>query len=460
MDTGLSPVVGFEIGVSALGNQVDRRRVSRPKSFGGAAFGPAVMLLMGLAGTAPAAAATVYTAVIDAGSSGTRIFLYEVAPGPYPVIKEIASHKGIAGDDGIDDFLDRLGGAGKNLGPEAVGEAVIGPLLDAITPALKERGVKDGDVVVDLLATAGMRSTLKPIGSHDPSEVDAFYDGIRRFITAKGFAAGEVRTTDGSAEEGLWTWIDVNNRYRDAFRTDKAPVGVVEVGGSSMQISYPTIAAPDPAQNIYAVSINGRTFSVFDRTYIGLGQDDARKAMRQQTPPGDGGTRCFPTGLQVDQDSGDIIGGERVRIARPATFDTAQCLGSYSAILAERFAKLGDPAVGNSTSPFYGIAAVRYAFEEIGAAPQIPSKTGLSDAITAKCVPEGAVANFKIAKKYGQRACSSAAYIDALLYGPSGLFRDNPELFKSTVADQVMVDGKLAGSISWATGYLLQKYAR
>ncbi|HWJ73786.1 MAG TPA: hypothetical protein VNX29_11525 [Kaistia sp.] len=68
--------------------------------------------------------------------------------------------------------------------------------------------------------------------------------------------------------------------------------------------------------------------------------------------------------------------------------------------------------------------------------------------------------NFKVSKTFAQRACSTAAYIEALLYGPAGLFHENPELFKTTVADQVVVDGKVTGSISWATGYLLQKYAR
>ena len=422
----------------------------------------AALVSLGLpaAASANSTSAPVYTAVIDAGSSGTRIFLFEVQPGPYPLIKQIAAHKGIAGDDGIDDFLNHLGGTEKNLGPEAVGPAVIGPLLDAIAPTLAERGVRDGDVVVDLLATAGMRSVVTPIGSHSQSDVDAYYDGIRRFISSKGFAAGEVRTADGSAEEGLWTWIDVNDRYRDAFRTDKTPVGVVEVGGSSMQVSYPTAAAPDPAKNIYAVTINGKTFSVFDRTYIGLGQDDARKTMRLQNPPADGGARCFPTGMKPEQDSGDIIDGQLVRITGTATFDPAACQASYSAIVKDRLAALGDPGVDASTSPFYGIAAVRYAFEAIGARAQLPTAAGLGDAIKAKCVADNAVANFKLSKKFEQRACSSAAYIDALLYGEGGLFHAHPEAFRTTVADQIEVDGKIVGSISWTTGYLRQKYAR
>ncbi|WP_208948165.1 hypothetical protein [Segnochrobactrum spirostomi] len=402
----------------------------------------------------------VYTAIVDAGSSGTSIALYEVVPGPYPKITALASDEGDDAEDGIDDFVNRVGGPKRDLGPDAVGDAVFRRLLDALTPTLAARGIAKSDVVVDVLATAGMRGTLKPVGTHDQTEIDAFYAGIRAYIEKQGFKAGEARTIDGNSEEGLWSWIDLNDHYRRAFTGGEAPVGVVEVGGSSMQVSYPTTAAPDPAQNVYRVAINGSSYAVFNRTYIGLGQDDARKAMRLESPPADGGARCFPTGLEPAQDAGDLIKGELVRIAHTATFDAAACEASYSTIVEKRFAAVGAPAVNNSTGAFYGIASVRYAFEEIGVPPAKPSEGALSKAIEAKCVGAGAVANFKIAKKYAQRACANAAYVDALLYGRAGLFHETPERFVTTVADQHREGGRTTILVSWSRGYLLQKYAR
>lgn len=127
-----------------------------------AALALAGMRAVGAVGTAPcvADAAPIYTAVIDAGSNGTRISLYEVVPGRYPLIREIASHKGVAGDEGIDDVMNHVGGLAKTLGLDAMGEALIGPLLETVAPALKGRGVRDGDVVVDILATAAANSVL------------------------------------------------------------------------------------------------------------------------------------------------------------------------------------------------------------------------------------------------------------------------------------------------------------
>lgn len=397
--------------------------------------------------------------VIDAGSSSTKIYLYEVKPGSYPEVQQISSFKGVPGDEGVDNFLDRVGGLKRDTGPDGVGPALVAPLLEKVMPALKERHVKTGSVTVDFLATAGMRSALSPVGKHAPAEAEVLYGEIRKAIAAAGFKVGEVRTTDGSSEEGLWTWIDVNDRYRDAFRGSNTPVGIVEVGGSSMQVSFPTSATIDPAAGIYPVKINGKAFAVFDRTYLGLGSDDARRAMRALDPPADGGARCFPTGMNPEDDAGDVINGTSTRIKVFAKFDPSECAAAYAEVLGSHFAIAAPPDVEQSTSPFYGIAAVRYAFEEMGASPQLPTREGLSAAIEKNCSGPDAVKNFDMRKKFSQQACSSASYINALLYGPQGLFSEQSNLFKTTVADQVSIAPGVEGKISWTRGYLLQKYS-
>lgn len=409
---------------------------------------------------ASAAGAPLHHIVIDAGSSGSRIYLYEVVPGPYPEITQVMSFKGIPGDEGIDNFLDNGGGINRDMGPEAVRTAVIAPLLEKVAPALAERGLKKEDIAVDFLATAGMRSAIWPAGKHQPSKAEALYEEVRKAIAAEGFVAGEVRTTDGSAEEGVWTWIDLNDRYRDAFRSDKAPVGVVEVGGSSMQVGFPVSAAADPARNIYAVKINGRSFSVFDRTYLGLGQDDARKSMRMMDPPGDGGTRCFPAGMTAAEDAGDVIGSQTVKMTGPARYDAAACGQSYAAILKRHFETSGRPEVGQSTAPFYGFGAIRHAFEGMNATPQLPSRQGLEAAILANCAGPEAAKGFDMRDRFAQQNCSSATYALQLLYGPEGLFAAAPQMLKTTVAEQVNLEPEGDVKISWTRGYLLQKFSR
>lgn len=97
---------------------------------------------------------------------------------------------------------------------------------------------------------------------------------------------GSFKTINGNSEEGLWSWINLNDVYYNTFETQgrcgDAPIGDVEVGGSSMQIAIPvpnTSVANDD-NNIYQVNINGCAIKIYSKTILGLGGDDARKFMR------------------------------------------------------------------------------------------------------------------------------------------------------------------------------------
>ena len=404
-------------------------------------------------------ATPIYTAVVDAGSSGTRMFLYKVTPAAYPLVEKLTELEFDKQEDGINDFINSAGGPKLNLGPNDVGPWVIGPLLDGIKPKLAELGVRTSDVQVDLLATAGMRNELAPIGKHTQAEIDAFYAIIRSYIGTQGFSAGEVRTSDGNSEEGKWTWVNLNDRYYKVFTSNTSPVGVVEVGGASTQISYPTSAAPSDSANIYRVSINGKTFNVFNRTYLGLGQDDARKAMRLETPPNDGGVRCFPTDLAVASEAGDVIDGVAVKIASTAVFNYASCSASFDAVVNAKFAQLGNPGVGSSSGSFVGIDGAYYALQywNLDAAP---TRSDFSAKIQDQCA---SAKNFTdiATVKYVQRQCASASYINALLYGGSGLFSATPDKFARTLQSKAVdAAGSVDTVLTWTRGYLMLKYAQ
>lgn len=426
------------------------------------AFALGLFLSFGLspAATVEAAEKVVYTAVVDAGSSGTRLRLYKVKPGPYPAVKEIASFENDDAEDGIDDFINNVGGPCRCLGPDKVGETVFKPLLASAQTELAKHGVTPATVTVDVLATAGMRRVEKPIGTHTAKEVAAFYDGIRTYIAGRGFVAGAARTTDGSREEGVWSWVDLNDNYREAFTTKTKPVGIVEVGGSSMQVSYPTAKPVDAAKNVYAVTLNGKTFNVFSRTFLGLGQDDTRREMRVANPPANGGASCFPTGLTPEEDVGDFVDDKLVKISTTAKYNAAACSNTFAGILDRIFARDGNPRVERSTGVFYGVSAVRFTLEGIGVSPDAPTQKALNTAIREKCAPPGAVDNFDLANRYDVQLCASATYQKALLYGPSGLFHADPRRFVKAAANEIEVNGKKRTMVSWTRGYLLLKFSR
>ena len=251
----------------------------------------------------------IYTAVFDAGSSGTRVSLYEVIPGLKASITPIGNTKKYK-DSGINDFMSGNGtiavGTGKNelptlpancsgttgLGQSQVGPCVLQPLLDYVTTQLPT-GVNATDVKVELFATAGMRTEdIKNGGAFTTAQITNFYDNIMKLYVRStplsGGAVysnvGEFKTINGNSEEGVWSWINLNDVYYDTFATPRVcgsnQIGDFEVGGSSMQVAFPVNSTPTESGNVYNVNINGCSINVYSKTFLGLGGDDARKFMR------------------------------------------------------------------------------------------------------------------------------------------------------------------------------------
>jgi hypothetical protein len=254
--------------------------------------------------------APIYTAIFDAGSSGTRISLYAVTPG----LKATIEPKGIPGfeydDSGINDFMSGQGtikASGlpsqqlpsgctgtSNLGQRDVGPCVLQPLLDYVTTQLPV-GVSSSSVKIELFATAGMRTEdIKNGGAFTSAQITNFYDNIMKsYVKTTQLTdgvtysnVGDFKTINGNSEEGVWSWINLNDVFYDTFTTQgrcgNAPIGNFEVGGSSMQVVFPVTNArtPDDSANIYNVNINGCSMNVYSKTYLGLGGDDTRKFMR------------------------------------------------------------------------------------------------------------------------------------------------------------------------------------
>ena len=246
-----------------------------------------------------------YTAIFDAGSSGTRLSFYEVTPslpGGKASIRSVFTQN--YDDEGINDFMSGNGSidindltpkqlplgcpAESGLGQNDVGPCVLQPLLNYLTTRLPA-GLNKNDVKVELFATAGMRTEdQRNGGAFTSSQITVFYNTMKTYVsTDMGYSnVGEFKTINGNSEEGVWTWINLNDVYFNTFSTPGScgndPTGNFEVGGSSMQIAFPVSnsSTPNDSSNIYRVNLNGCSINVYSKTYLGLGGDDARKFMR------------------------------------------------------------------------------------------------------------------------------------------------------------------------------------
>lgn len=387
-------------------------------------------------------------AVIDAGSSGTRLFLYEVETGSYPIISPIAEieHSTTPGgkrEDGINNFV-------TPEFPEKQREVLnetIHPLLECIRPIIESHGVAVGDVKVDLFGTAGMRYAEKMYG---PQVIKGFYDIIKYGVDAAGFTHGQIRTCDGFTEEGVWTWINLNDLEQDVFRTDNDPVGVLEVGGSSAQITYPKYNESPKDFVTTHVSINNRTFPIICNTYLGLGQDDARKSMRANL--GNRANLCFPRGFKANIDIGDSLDGVGYfKLSNNGDYSFSECNEVYEEIIGDLDASNKLPNLSDSAIKFVATDAVYHAtkFWDAQRDPQQLTKLVLDFCHNLDSFP-GIETN-----EFVQAQAANATYIQALLYGKHGLFKTNPATLSHALSNKS--EGKTR--LTWTRGYLMQTYA-
>lgn len=386
------------------------------------------------------------TAVIDAGSSGTRLFLYRVEPGRFARVeklleKEFPVMASGAKEDGINNFVrpdDPAGQAG--VVPE-----IIDPLLEHAGRFLVDTATNPSAVEVNLLATAGMRYAER---LHGRPAVESLYESIRDGIHHHGFRVGEVRTTCGSEEEGIWTWINLNDVVVRAFDECHEPVGIVEVGGSSLQLTFPTDEDPDVVPHVHRVELAGRYFAVSCRSFLGLGQDDARKEMRNRLGP-HGSAVCFPDGFRAAADHGDVLDGVGAhRLAADGRYDFSACSTAYAGIVRDRLDAAGLPDLTHARGDFVGIDGVYYATEPWGIADE-PAR--LADLIVARC---GSATNFPgiDAHELVQAQAANATYVHVLL---ERLFdRTGRRLLRAV---PTRCDGDTV--LTWTRGYLIQRHS-
>jgi hypothetical protein len=419
------------------------------------------------------AAPPVYTAIVDAGSGGTRLFLYKVTPGPYPVSELIlqSAAADVPGtpyeeDDGIDNYACFPGGdpsvqafyAAENVNP-----FVMVPLWEAMKGKLATLSppVTAADVAVKVFATAGMRTAAEICGQ---PAVDNVYTVIRGGMTVSGLTnpGNEVRTIDGGTEEGLWSFINANDEYVNAFgrpaavKLPKPPVGIIEVGGSSVQIVYPIAqAGSDP----FAVQfqINNRVMTVHAQSWLHLGQDDMRKVLR--TNRGTDGNlmahRCWVRGFDKANDAGDV--GFPALSANGAFNALNAACGSFM-VSHIRTYMATPPDLSAVTAKFVGLGGLKYTLDAFGRlAGPLTGVGGFRAAVNTQCRKGAGTWPEINTSANAQRACPHGVYMSTLFSHPQyGIFRLNPQQFdRALVAKDV--DGK---SLSWIAGYLLLTYSR
>lgn len=379
-----------------MDNTANSHRLTR-RSRTALALGGALLVALVGCTTAPEAN-TAYIAVVDAGSSGTRIHLYQDTN---DVVTEVPLE-----NDKSDAPL-----ASFEADPSIAGEDAIAPLLADVEAFADDSGVARADITVNVLGTAGMRKV-------DATVAENIYADAGEAITAAGFTLGLTETITGD-QEALFAWTDTNDLNGSLGNPDAAPVGIVEVGGASAQVAFALTeqdAATEPF--VSTVTVNDVTYDVFTYSYLGLGQNDARDAMLAD---GAVGVSCYPNAATTAQTL-ELTDSLTVD-ASTAQFDFATCTQLYQEVITETAESFPLSQLvtlpGFDSTVFYGLSSIEFAAADFEVAPTEAQST-FESAVKSAC--SGAGAAERVNERFGAdeqafavHACANATYVSTLL---------------------------------------------
>lgn len=200
---------------------------------------------------------TKYMSLVDAGSSGSRVFLYKLTVDKDKFVEIVdipISHNKT--HVGIEAFVDR---------PKDGFEG-LSVILDNLKHTIKESNI-EGNIDFYLFATAGMRTKSR-------AKQYAFYKKLKELITKNySFLNPKILRTVPGKLEGTFDWITINYMKKTLF--SKETYGVLDMGGASTEIAY----VPNgeiSINNKVTFHINNHKFMIYSHSYLGLGQDLAR----------------------------------------------------------------------------------------------------------------------------------------------------------------------------------------
>ena len=208
----------------------------------------------------------------DAGSSGTRLYIYERQGDSW------IQHKGPETSALADPVRRNRGKSAEDIDP------VTTEIVDSLDGISKDGPMKRGKPKwkafdwknrcnvrsATVFATAGMRLAEQ----ENSADSIVLWKKLSNKLQAKvGTSVPVVTRTMTGYEEGLYAWLSVR-----AYREDNA-FGIAEMGGVSAQIAFPcdSCNTEDPA--VMTIMVAGKPVKMYSYSFLGLGQDEAPKIL-------------------------------------------------------------------------------------------------------------------------------------------------------------------------------------
>lgn len=272
---------------------------------------------------------TQYALMIDAGSTGSRIHVYEFhnCQEMPELVREVFEMT----QPGLSSYPDNPTGAAESLDPlMAVAMKEVPENIKSCTP-------------VAVKATAGLRLL-------GPERSETILGAVRKHLETKyPFPVVEgdgVSIMDGK-DEGVYAWITTNYLLGNIGTKEDLPTAAVfDLGGGSTQIvfepSFPVSSAGVPEQmtvgdHKYDLNFGGRHFTLYQHSHLGYGLMEARKKVHtavlknaikanNEVVPKAAVNPCLPPNMmrevEVELTEGTLV---KVNMTGPSEPSSSQC---------------------------------------------------------------------------------------------------------------------------------------
>jgi hypothetical protein len=345
-----------------------------------------------------------YEIIIDAGSSGSRLHLFQ---------SEMRNHLPQIVDIFSENIKPGLSSFATN--PDGASES-IKKLLDDALIELSKNHIDPHMVKVNIMATAGMR--LLPAATQQ-----AIYANLTQFIQKNyTFAIGQIETIPGKME-GVYGWLDVNYLGHH-FERNSTTEGSIDLGGASTQIAFATDDKTKTADEV-TLEINQQTYTIFSKSFLGLGQDQALAAINQDLAA----ATCYPSGYPLANN----VSGQ---------FGMNSCRNAYITLIQSKH--VPDEILPTRNQHFIAYSGAYYDLNFLGI-DKTPDGVVLENRIQAVCSltwEQLQKAYPTVAVKFLAPACANDTYVLSLLFWAYSLHGD-----QLTVANQIELH-----DIDWALG--------
>lgn len=360
-----------------------------------------------LLGSAAFAAQTHTIIFVDAGSSGSRLHVYQFTKSSsLPVIKKVFSESIKPGLSFYSHHPDKAGSSLKKL-------------FDDATQFIKKNGINPKDTPVDILSTGGMR--ILPQNKQAAIDKDVFNFLKKNYP----FPIEAVKVISGQME-GLYGWLSINYLSGN-FIDHQSTQGSIDMGGLSTQIVFATPNHNTSADDI-EININHHDYHVFSKSFLGMGQDKVRTNLQNDPKI----NSCYPKKHKINEVMGD--------------FNLASCSAIYARMIKESKISQEVIPVQNGQS-FVAHQGYYYVYNFFNVTTT-PDQSSLRSRIRTVCAENWDQLQDKypqVKENYLSSYCANGVYADQLLYNTYKL--NGSQL---TVTNQIRQQ-----DIDWTLGALL-----